>query len=95
MFYDARKRAFRLGLPFDITPDDITIPEVCPVLGFLLNKDGPRDMRPSLDRILPHAGYVRDNIRVISFRANRLKSDATCEELRAVLAYMEGAKCGT
>ena len=89
MFYDARKRAKRFELPFDITPDDITIPERCPVLGIQLNA-GTRDGAASLDRMQPNLGYVPGNIRVISFRANRIKSDATIKEMTAVLAYMEG-----
>lgn len=88
MFYDARKRAARFSLPFDITPEDIQIPLECPVLGIPL-RTGGRDNAPSLDRIKPKEGYVRGNIEVISFRANRLKSDASTEEMRAVLNYME------
>ena len=90
MFYDARKRAAALDLPFLIEPEHIVIPERCPVLGFLLTTKGQRDTRPSLDRIIPSLGYVPSNVRVISFRANRIKSDATPDELRAVLAYSEG-----
>jgi hypothetical protein len=89
MFYDARKRALKYGLPFDIEPDDIVVPEYCPVLGVKLN-EGSRESAASLDRVLPANGYVKGNVCVISFRANRLKSDATTQELRAVLAYMEG-----
>lgn len=51
---------------------------------------GSRESRPSLDRFIPANGYVIGNIRVISFRANRIKSDATLEEMRRVLSYMEG-----
>ena len=87
MYYDACKRARNLGLPLDLNPDRISIPEVCPVLGLRLTLDGPRDTRPSLDRIVPAKGYVTSNVRVISFRANRIKSDATPEELSRVLAY--------
>lgn len=90
MFYDARKRAFKLGLPFGIEPKDIVIPKRCPVLGIPLRMDGPRDSRPSLDRIVPKKGYVLSNVRVISFRANRIKSDATPSEIRKVLDYVEG-----
>jgi len=92
MFYDARKRARARGLPFTIAPDDITIPAVCPVLGITLSSDGPRDHRASLDRIIPEHGYTPSNVRVISFRANRIKSDATAAELLAVLKYVEGAQ---
>ena len=92
MFYDARKRAEKFGVPFGIEPDDIQIPDTCPVLGIPLLDKGLRDHRPSLDRIVPSAGYVRGNIAVISFRANRIKSDATIAEMQAVLLYMEGAQ---
>lgn len=90
MFYGARKRAFALGIPFTIEPTDIAIPAICPVLGIDLTHDGPRDTRPSLDRRIPALGYVPGNVNVISFRANRIKSDATAAELRRVLAYTEG-----
>lgn len=89
MFYDARKRAVALNLPFLIEPQHIIIPLLCPVLGLPLLLKGPRDSRPSLDRIVPALGYVPSNIKVISFRANRIKSDATPKELQAILAYSE------
>lgn len=44
---------------------------------------------PSLDRIKPELGYVKGNIRVISFKANSIKNDASIEELRQILQYME------
>ena len=40
---------------------------------------------PSLDRIIPSLGYVKGNIRVISFRANTLKNNATLSELELIL----------
>jgi hypothetical protein len=89
MFYDARKRAAMLSLPFDITPEDIVVPERCPVLDIPLLLVGSRDNRPSLDRIIPASGYTKQNIAVISFRANRVKSDATADELKRILGYLE------
>jgi hypothetical protein len=47
-----------------------------------------RDNQPSLDRVIPALGYVPGNVRVISFRANRLKQDATAEEVAAILDYI-------
>lgn len=93
MFYDARKRALAQDVPFTIAPDDIRIPTHCPVLGIELMQTGPRDNRPSLDKILVERGYTPNNVRVISFRANRIKSDASTNEIRAVLKYMEDAEC--
>jgi hypothetical protein len=43
-----------------------------------------------LDRIDNSKGYTPSNIQVISWRANRIKADASADELRRVLAYMEG-----
>lgn len=89
MFYDARKRAISQNVPFEIAPEDIQIPEVCPILGIVLSSAGPRDHRPSLDRVVPSRGYTASNIQVISFRANRIKSDASASELLAIAAYVE------
>jgi len=46
----------------------------------------------TLDRIDQQKGYVRDNIGVICWRCNRIKSDATISELRTLVEYME-RKC--
>lgn len=87
----ARGRARRIGVDFNIAPDDVEIPETCPVLGVPLIYDAlePRAQRPSLDRTDNSKGYVRGNVRVISFRANQIKNDATSAELEKVLAYVK------
>lgn len=90
----ARQRAKAQGLPFDLRKEDILIPLLCPALGIPLRRDhgGKRtDDSPSLDRIVPAAGYVKGNVRVISWRANRLKNDATLEELWRLYAYTADA----
>ena len=76
---------------------DIVVPEFCPVLGLRLkiSEEGRwTDSSPSLDRFIPSLGYVKGNVRVISWRANRIKCDATVEEVRALLAYMEAIAAG-
>ena len=94
----AKKRASALGVPFDLTEDDIVFPSVCPALGIpvtLVNTSGPRrrtDNTPSLDRIIPELGYVKGNVEMISWRANRLKSDAKLYELEKLLRYMRERK---
>ena len=86
-----KQRAAFKGLPFDLTAEDLVVPEFCPVLGIKLVFDvNDNDARPSADRFDNDKGYVKGNVRVISLRANRLKSDATIDELRRVLKYMEG-----
>jgi hypothetical protein len=80
-----KKRAKQNGTIFSLLIEDIPdIPLVCPILGIKIeanNIAGPLDSSPSLDRIIPSLGYIRGNIRIISNRANRLRSDATTHEL--------------
>lgn len=79
----AKYRAGEKNLAFNITPEDIIIPEFCPLLGIPLKiADGIASANsPSLDRIIPELGYVKENIWIISKRANTLKNDASLEEL--------------
>ena len=92
LLYAAKKRAKAEGLTFDLVVDDIIIPDVCPVLGIEMFKGTRKrkDNSPSVDRFLPVLGYTKNNIRVISWRANDLKKNATVEELTKVLSYMKG-----
>ena len=93
MLYAARHRALTRGLVFDLTPDDVVIPEVCPVLGVPLVLRYTRPVRkvggyrdsPALDRIDNNHGYLPGNVWVISHRANRLKLDASLKELRMMI----------
>jgi hypothetical protein len=93
MLYRAEKRAAARGLDFNLTIDDVVIPSHCPVLGMtLLIREGGRagaaDNSPTLDRINNSKGYVKGNVCVISWRANRIKGDATLAEAEQLLAYM-------
>lgn len=87
----AKARAKTLGLEFTITICDIPVPKICPVLGIPL-VSGTKfvvDGSPSVDRIRLDKGYVPGNVRVISWRANRLKSNATIKEIEQVLRYLK------
>lgn len=85
----AKGRAKAKGIPVDITEADIRIPSVCPVLGIPLFKGTGKltDNSPTLDRIDSTGGYTKDNVLVVSARANRIKSDATIEELLKVAIF--------
>lgn len=91
MFRNARYRARLAGVPFDITVDDIIVPPTCPVLGIpiQIGAGGHNDASPSLDRINPSKGYVRGNVIVVSWRVNRIKCDASPNELRAIADFYE------
>ena len=86
----AKSRAKRSNIEFDITKEDIIIPDKCPVLGVDLclehrknktTKDLRKNYGPSIDRIDSTKRYVKGNVEVISLRANFLKSDSTLDEL--------------
>lgn len=88
---ECRGRARKRGLPFNITKEDLAVPELCPVLGIKLvpPKGARQDDSPSVDRIIPANGYVKGNVAVISWLANRLKSDCDKPEFfEAIAAYM-------
>lgn len=87
----ARSRAREKGLPFDLKSELLSIPDTCPVLGMPLMKTPGRctPETPSLDRIVPALGYVQSNVRIISHRANTLKSNGTLEEFRAIVRDLE------
>jgi hypothetical protein len=92
MLYDAKKRAKKKCLEFNIEVTDIIIPEMCPVLGIKLEfgKGKQTDASPSLDRIDPREGYIKGNVAVISYRANTIKSNACIDELERIIDYMRG-----
>lgn len=79
------------GIPFALTEADLVAvwTETCPVFGFPIHANERRsDNSLSVDRIDNSAGYVPGNICVMSWRANKVKSDASAEELEKVAQYM-------
>ena len=78
-----RKAAKQQGLAFDLEESDIVVPTHCPVFGtpFVITTGKRTDATPSVDRIIPALGYVKGNVIVVSWRANRIKNDATPAEL--------------
>ncbi len=91
MWSAAKQRAKRSGREFTISVEDIIIPTHCPALGIEMKRGtmAERANSPSLDRIDSSKGYVPGNVQVISQKANRMKNDATLEELKSLVAYLE------
>jgi hypothetical protein len=90
---DLKRNAKKRGQEFKIKVADILpLPILCPVLGIKINYSGSekdRNCWPSVDRFDSRIGYLPGNVRVISYRANRMKGDATLDELKALIAWME------
>lgn len=80
MLQRARKRSKEWGRQCTLTLADIHIPEFCPILGIRLMDGDFVVGSPSIDRIDSAEGYTPENTRVISWRANTLKNNATREE---------------
>jgi len=95
LYEQAKLRAKKRGMEFSIYLEDViaAYPKdgLCPVFGITLgfNQIQREANSPSLDRIDSTKGYTKDNIRVVSWRVNRIKADATLQELEAIVAYMK------
>lgn len=86
----AKKR----NILFDLTLMDlyeINIPLRCPILGIPLkfNRGKVEDNSVSYDRKDNDIGYTRDNMIIISYRANVLKRDASKNELKQISEYFK------
>lgn len=90
-----KDRANRRGYESDLGLEDIPIlTDVCPVLGIKYKKGKGKlqDASPSIDRLNPNLPYLKkhkDNLCYISHKANRIKNNATADDLRKVLEFIE------
>lgn len=80
---NCKARAKQKGMEFNLELSDIVIPEVCPIMKQPLKyiPEGYSDYSPSVDRIDSNLGYIKGNVWVISSIANRMKWNATKEQL--------------
>lgn len=88
----ARDRSKKSGLEFDLTPEYIKsiwpADNKCPIFQVEFHKGERRsDWSASLDRINPNKGYVQGNVIIISDKANRIKSNATAQDIQTVADY--------
>lgn len=83
MLSQARNRSNRKNIEFCLEIEDIPIPDKCPLLEipFITGTKGNYEQTHSIDRIDPSKGYTKDNVWVITKKANSMKNSATEEEL--------------
>ena len=88
LYTSLKASAKKRNIPFNLTLTDLnnlTFPITCPILGIPLSVNNKQsDNSYSIDRIDSAKGYEIDNIIVISWKANRLKNNATNEELNKI-----------
>lgn len=88
---NAKQKSEAKGWQFDLEEawlmDLLMQSSVCPLLGIPLVMQpgkGRQPDSPSLDRIDSSRGYTKNNVWIISTRANTIKNDATVEELELI-----------
>ncbi len=87
-----KSSAKKRNIPFDLLPtdiDEIGIPITCPVLGIPLafNRHKVEDNSISFDRIDSTKGYTKDNLIIVSYRVNKLKSNSSLEEMNKIVNF--------
>lgn len=91
MYGAIKSKCKKYDIPFDLEKSDIVIPKFCPVLGIEMHisDENASGSSPSVDRIDPCKGYVKNNIHIISHKANTIKSNASLEELQKVVDFLK------
>ena len=86
---EIKAKCKKYGIPFDLTEDDLVMPEFCPIFGIKLHVGVGKQTNnsPSIDRVIPELGYVKGNVVVVSNRANSLKKSASLSELVSMVQF--------
>lgn len=94
---EARNRARRRNLPIEVDrkwiEDQFIQNPHCVCCNRSLNigidkKGKMGDDSPSLDQLVPGEGYTYMNVRIICWRCNRIKQDATPDELEMIATWI-------
>lgn len=92
-FTRKRQNCRKSGIPFLLNFEELAWPTHCPVLGIPMEYDSfdnrAQEGSPSFDRTDSSLGYIPGNVRIISWRANRIKNDGTAEEHRKIADYID------
>ena len=86
-----KANALRTGYTWTVEFGELDWPEVCPILGLPLDyfAETCLETSPSFDRIDSNLGYIKGNVQVVSWRANRIKNNGTAEEHRRIADYLD------
>ena len=89
-FRRKKQNARKTKWEWSIELSDLDFPKFCPVLGIELDwfAEARAENSPSIDRIDSTLGYVRGNVAVMSWRANRIKNDGTAEEHQKIATFL-------
>ena len=90
-FQRKRANAKQIGIEFALKQDEVAYPTHCPILGLELDyfAETRQENCASFDRLDSSKGYIKDNVVIVSWRANRIKNDGTAEEHRRIADFMD------
>ena len=89
LLWQAYSNAHTKGIEYSLVKEDLPLPATCPVLGIPLfyTKGKRTDNTPSVDRIDPTRGYTKDNVVVVSWKANNMKGSMSFDELKRLYEF--------
>lgn len=90
-----RRDAHKKRIPFTISVETLAWPTYCPALGIKLDyltRGRLKPDLPTIDRVDPKHGYHPWNARIVSFKANTIKSFASFKDLERIVAYVRRVK---
>lgn len=97
--YDRKKAKFRnkkaqakqVGWEWGLEFGDVVWPTHCPILGMELDyfTETIAENSVSFDQIVAGKGYIKGNVHIISWRANRIKNNGTAKEHRMIADYLD------
>jgi hypothetical protein len=88
----SKKRAKKIGVDHSIDREylESILTDTCPIFNVKFISNGNlNDWSMTLDRINPQKGYVKGNVQFLSHKANRMKSNASIEELKTFAEYIQ------
>jgi uncharacterized CHY-type Zn-finger protein len=89
MYQNVKSRAKQKGIEFTLELTDIVIPNRCPMLNIPIKPNSNSPNSPSIDRLDNTKGYTKDNILIISRKANTIKNNATSKELFQIAEFLK------
>jgi hypothetical protein len=92
IWQSAKRRSTKKGLEFNLDVSDIIIPETCPIYDIKLEfsiTGNTKHNSPSIDRVDNNKGYIKGNVRIISYIANSRKGNITLEQAKNLYLYMK------
>jgi hypothetical protein len=90
IYLRAFHRSRQAGIKFSLKLEDFTIPSKCPcckkVFGDVLENRSKQS--PSLDRIDSSKGYTKQNVAVLCWGCNKVKTNGTIEQFKQLVKWL-------